>query len=60
MMEYPFITLDDSKQIVQSEMLVDHRIKVCIVKDALHCAICLLPDQSWMEVVGFNEDEVQR
>lgn len=58
MVEYPFITLDDSTQIAHSEMLADRRIRVRLVKDALHCAICLLPDQSWTEVVDFSEDKM--
>ena len=57
-MEYPFITLDDDTQISHSEMLADHRVRVYIVKDILHRAVCLLPDQSWTEVVGFGEDEM--
>lgn len=59
-MEYPFITLDDGTQISHSEMLADHSVKVYIVKDTPHRAVCLLPDQSWTEVMGFGEDEMLR
>lgn len=59
-MEYPFITLDDGTQISHSEMLADRCVRVYIVKDMLHRAVCLLPDQSWTEVVGYSEDEMLR
>lgn len=59
-MEYSFITLDDGTQISHSEMLAGRCVRVYIVKDMLHRAVCLLPDQSWTEVVGFGEDEMLR
>ena len=46
-MMYPFLTLDDNTEIVHSEMLPDHRVKVYVekpdAKDCFHSAVCWLP-----------------
>ncbi len=60
MAEYAFITLDDGTQISHSEMLADHRVRVYLRRDGLHHALFLLPEQTWTDAVGFNEDEMLR
>ena len=63
-MMYPFLTLDDNTEIVHSEMLSDNRVKVYIEKpdekDCFHSALCYLPDYSWVDINGFDENEIQR
>jgi len=63
-MMYPFMTLDDATEIVHSEMLPDHRVKVYIEKpdanDCFHSAVCYLPDYTWQDVHGFTAEEVER
>lgn len=61
---YPFLTLDDGTEIVHSEMLKDHRVKVYLEKpdesDCFHHATCYLPEYKWEEVSGFTEKEMAR
>ena len=61
-MMYPFMTLDDNTEIVHSEMLPDHRVKVYVekpdTKDCFHSAICWLPSYEWQEVNGFTPEEI--
>lgn len=63
-MMYPFLTLDDSTEIVHSEMQPDHTVKVYIEKpdeaDGFHNAFCILPGYEWRDVFGFNEKELAR
>ena len=46
-MMYPFMTLDDSAEIVHSERRKDCTVKVYIekpdAKDGFHSAVCILP-----------------
>ena len=61
-MMYPFMTLDDNTEIVHSEMLPDHRVKVYLekpdAKDCFHSAVCYLPDYDWQEISGFTPAEI--
>jgi hypothetical protein len=61
---YPFMTLDDSAEIVHSEMLPDHRVKVYVEKpdekDCFHHMTCYLPDYTIENVYGFSPEEVNR
>lgn len=63
-MMYPFLTLDDSTEIVHSEMLSDNRVKVYVekpdAKECFHHATCYLPTYEWADVYGFSEDELRR
>ena len=63
-MMYPFLTLDDNTEIVHSEMLPDHRVKVYVEKpdaeDCFHSATCYLPGYEWQEVSGFTPEEIER
>lgn len=63
-MMYPFLTLDDGTEIVHSEMLEDHRVKVYLEKpdasDCFHCATCYLPGYKWEDVSGFTDEEMAR
>lgn len=63
-MMYPFLTLDDSAEIVHSEMLPDSTVKVYVEKpdeaDGFHNAYCILPGYEWQDVFGFNEKELAR
>lgn len=50
-MMYPFLTLDDSTEIVHSEMRPDNTVKVYVEKpdekDCFHSASCILPGYQW-------------
>lgn len=63
-MMYPFMTLDDSTEIVHSEMLDGDRVKVYIekpdAKDCFHYATCYLPTYRWEDVFGFAEVDLSR
>lgn len=63
-MMYPFLTLDDGTEIVHSEMLEDHRVKVYLEKpdesDCFHSATCYLPEYRWENVSGFTDEEMDR
>lgn len=61
---YPFLTLDDSAEIVHSEMQPNGTVKVYVEKpdeaDGFHNAFCILPGYQWLDVFGFNEKELAR
>ncbi len=63
-MMYPFMTLDDSTEIVHSEMLPDGSVKVYMerpdARDCFHHATCYLPDYRWEDVFGFSQEEIAR
>ena len=63
-MMYPFMTLDDSAEIVHSEMRQDGTVKVDIEKpdekDGFHHAECILPEYQWRDVYGFSDREMER
>lgn len=63
-MMYPFLTLDDSAEIVHSEMQPNGTVKVYVEKpdeaDGFHNAFCILPGYQWLDVFGFNEKELAR
>ena len=61
---YPFLTLDDSAEIVHSEMRPDGTVKVYVEKpdaqDGFHSAVCILPGYQWQDVFGFSTEEMAR
>ena len=63
-MMYPFMTLDDNAEIVNSEMGKDGRVKVYIekpdAKDGFHRATCYLPSYTWEDIFGFSDEEIDR
>ena len=63
-MMYPFLTLDDSTEIVHSEMRQDNTVKVYVEKpdetDCFHSASCILPGYQWQDVSGFTAEELSR
>ena len=63
-MMYPFLTLDDSTEIVHSEMWPDVQVKVYMERpDAeacFHHATCWLPGYVWEDVEGFSHAELER
>ena len=63
-MMYPFMTLDDSTEIVHSEMKEDGRVKVYLerpdAKDGFHHAICWLPGYVWEDIFGFSDADMAR
>lgn len=63
-MMYPFLTLDDSAEIVHSEMRPDGTVKVYVEKpdeaDGFHNAVCIVPGYRWQDVFGFSEQELAR
>lgn len=63
-MMYPFLTLDDSAEIVHSDMFPDGTVKVYVEKpdekDCFHSGYCILPGYSWQNVSGLTEQELQR
>lgn len=62
-MMFPYLTLDDGSEIVHSEMLEDHTVKVYIEKpdekDGFHYVSCYLPIYEWKDNFGFNDDEIR-
>ena len=60
-MMYPFLQLDDSTEIVHSEMLPNGEVKVYVekpdAKDGFHHATCFLPGYRWEAVPGFTAAE---
>ena len=63
-MMYPFLTLDDSTEIVHSQTLENGNVKVYIEKpdekDGFHHATCFLPEYRWTDVVGFSDTDIQK
>ena len=63
-MMYPFMTLDDSTEIVHSEMKEDGRVKVYLerpdARDCFHHATCWLPGYDWEGVFGFSPEDMER
>ena len=63
-MMYPFLILDDSTEIVHSEMQPDSTVKVYIEKpdekDCFHHATCILPGYEWKDVFGFSKADLER
>lgn len=63
-MMYPFLTLDDSTEIVHSEMRPDGTVRVYVEKpdekDGFHNASCILPNYQWQDVSGFSTSELVR
>ena len=63
-MMYPFLTLDDSTEIVHSEMLPDSRVKVYVerpdAEDCFHHATCYLPDYTWEDIFGFTTSDIAK
>ena len=63
-MMYPFLTLDDSTEIVHSEMRSDGSVKVYLEKpdekDCFHYASCYLPGYEWKDIFGFSQQEIDK
>ena len=63
-MMYPFLTLDDSAEIVHSEMRPNGTVKVYVEKpdaqDGFHSAVCILPGYQWQDITGFSQAELDR
>lgn len=63
-MMYPFMTLDDSAEIVHSEMKSDGSVKVYIEKpdekDCFHYATCYLPEYKIEDVYGFSSEDMDK
>ncbi len=63
-MMYPFLTLEDSTEIVHSDVFfIDgiEQVKVYIEKPVycgFNTATCYSPDYKWESVEGFSEDEL--
>ena len=63
-MMYPFMTLDDSAEIVHSEMRPDGTVKVYVekpdAKDGFHYGTCILPAYHWQDISGLSPEELAR
>lgn len=63
-MMYPFLTLDDSTEIVHSEMRPDQTVKVYLEKpdavDGFHHAECILPGYQWRDIFGFTDSDMAK
>ena len=63
-MMYPFLTLDDSTEIVHSQTLQDGNVKVYIEKPdekgGFHHATCFLPEYRWIDIFGFSDTDIQK
>ncbi|MCD8020491.1 MAG: hypothetical protein LUF92_13190 [Clostridiales bacterium] len=60
-MLYPFMTLNDTTEIVHSEMQDDGQVKVCIEKPVyggFHSAVCFLPNYRWENIKSFSKEEM--
>lgn len=62
-MMYPFLTLDDSTEIVRSETKANGEVEVYIEKpdekDCFHHAECWLPGYRWENISGFSEADIK-
>ncbi len=63
-MMYPFITVNDTTEIVHSDLLDGNRVKLYIERpdktDGFHHATCYLPDYCWEDISGFSNEEIVR
>ena len=63
-MMYPFLTLDDSAEIVHSEMRPDGTVKVYVeepdAQDGCHSAVCSIPGYQRQDITGFSQAELDR
>ena len=63
-MMYPFLTLDDSAEIVHSEMHPDGTVQIYVEKtderDCFHSGSCIIPGYRWENVSGFTQAELSR
>jgi len=61
-MMYPLLTMDDSTEIVHSDMQPDGKVKVYVEKpdekDCFHNATCWIPGYKWEDINGFSQEEV--
>ena len=61
-MMYPFLTLTDGTEIVHSEMQKDGRVKVYFErpdeKKGFLTATCYLPDYTWENIEGFDDNDI--
>ena len=61
-MMYPFMTLNDDKEITHSEMKADGSVKVYIETPdevgGLHNATCWLPAYKWENIEGYSDTEI--
>lgn len=61
---YAFMTLDDSAEIVHSEMRPDGTVKVYVEKpdekDCFHYGTCILPGYRWQDVSGLTAEELAK
>lgn len=63
-MMFPFLTLDDSTEIVHSQTLKSGNVKAYIEKPdekgGFHYATCFLPEYRWADVFGFSDVDIQK
>jgi len=60
---YPFIQLEDSTEIVHSELLADETVKVYIEKPVVggfYSATCYLPEYKWDNITGFTSEDISK
>ncbi|MDD2981495.1 MAG: hypothetical protein PHN80_16210 [Hespellia sp.] len=63
-MMYPYMTLSDETEIVHSQIIEENgRKKVIVnferpVENGFDSARCELPDYTWIERVGYTDDEI--
>ncbi len=62
-MMYPYLTLEDTTEIVHSQMDENGCVTVYIEKadekDGFHNASCVLPKYEWKDIFGFTDDEIE-
>ena len=63
-MMYRYLTLNDGTEVVHSDILPDGRVKVLFERpdevDGFHDATCYLPDYTWENISGFNDESMRR
>lgn len=56
------MTFDDDTEITHSEMKSDGRVEVYIeipdLKDGFHTATCYLLDNTWNDIYGYSDSEI--
>ena len=62
-MKYPYMTLNDDTEITHSDLREDGSVLVYIetpTDTGFNHASCILPTYKWEDVVGYNENDLQK
>ena len=65
-MMYPFMVLDDNKEVVHSDAYIDNGVETVKVYfeqpvyGGFHSAECYLPSYTWKNIDGFSSAEISK